>query len=165
MHRSKILVLLATILCVFCMGVIECVVAGETVKLKATATSINTKWHQIEVGDAEGHIIAVMENTQLWVSDPAGEKWTARSRGTMDLNTKTGQGTMQGYGVYTYSNGDKRFGKWEGKLVGKGQYEGTWSDIGGTGKYDGCTGGGTWAATSMGPGISEITAEGERTFK
>jgi hypothetical protein len=139
--------------------------AGEKVKLKATATSVNTKWHEIEVGDEEGHVIAVLQNTQAWVSDITGERSTQFSRATMDLHKKTGQGTMQGYGVMTYSNGDKRFNKWEGKLVGKGIWKGTFTDIGGTGKYEGCTGGGTWESKSLGPGISQVVAEGERTFK
>ena len=139
--------------------------AGETVKLKATCTSVNTKWHQIEVGDVEGHVVAVFENKQVWVSEITGERSTAVSRGTMDFNTKTGQGTANGYSTMTYANGDKRFGSYEGKIVGKGRWKGTFTDIGGTGKYEGCKGGGTWESESLGRGISQILAEGERTFK
>jgi hypothetical protein len=139
--------------------------AGETEKYKATATSINTQWHELEVGDVEGHVIGLFQNTQVWVYDETGEKATQYSRGMMDFNRKTGQGTMQGYGVMTYASGDKRFSKYDGKIVGKGQWEGTYTDINGTGKYEGCKGGGTWKSQSLGRGISHVTAEGERTFK
>ncbi len=138
--------------------------AGETVPIKASATSVNTKWHPVEVGDVEGHIVAVFENTQVWVSDITGETATACSRGTMDFNTKTGQGTMKGYNVTTLPNGDKRFGAFQGEAAGKGGWKGTFTDIGGTGKYEGITGSGTWEATSLTRGVSRITSEGERTF-
>ncbi|BBO66197.1 hypothetical protein DSCA_01270 [Desulfosarcina alkanivorans] len=43
----------------------------------------------------------------------------------MDINIKTGKGTMTGYTVWTFPNGDKMISKWEGKPVGKGMSEGT----------------------------------------
>ena len=101
----------------------------------------------------------------VWVNNYTGEKSTQYSRGTMDVHKNTGQGTMQGYGVMTFPSGDKRFNKWEGKLVGKGNWKGTATDIGGTGKFEGCTGGSTWESKSLGRGISQVTAVGERTFK
>ena len=165
MFKSRIYTGIISLIIIFGICTVNFVMAGETAKIKGTATSVNTKWHQIEIGDVEGHILGLYENTQLWVMDPSGEKPICRSRGIMDLNPKTGQGTMQGYSAYTYSNGDKLFSSYDGKLVGKGQWEGTWTNIGGTGKYEGLTGGGTWAAKSLGSGVSEITSEGERTLK
>ena len=165
MSRSRIYAVIIVLIMVFGLGTIDFSVAGETVKLKATASSVNTKWHQIEVGDVEGHVVAVFENKQVWVSEITGERSTAISRGTMDFNTKTGQGTASGYSTMTYASGDKRFGSYEGKIVGKGRWKGTFTDIGGTGKYEGCKGGGTWESQSLGRGISHLTAEGERTFK
>jgi hypothetical protein len=150
---------------VFGLGTIDCMEAGETVKIKASGTSVNTKWHEIEVGDEEGHVIAVFQNTQAWVVEPDGIKTTQFSRGTMDLHKKTGQGTMQGYSIMTYPGGDKRYGSFDGKIAGKGKWEGTYTDMGGTGKFEGCIGGGTWKTQSLGPGISHIESEGERTFK
>ena len=165
MSNSRIYAVIIALTLVFGLIAINFASAGETVKLKGSATSINTKWHEIEVGDAEGHVIGLYQNTQVWVNDATGEKVTQYSRGTMDFNRKTGQGTVQGYAISTYPSGDKRFGKYEGKMVGKGQWEGTWSDINGTGKYEGCKGSGTWKSQSLARGISHITSEGERTFK
>ncbi len=144
---------------------IDCAVAGEKVKIKASGTSINTKWHEIEVGDADGHVIAVFQNTQAWTNDTNGEKMTAYSRGTMDLHKNTGQATMEGYSIMTYPSGDKRYASFEGKIVSKGKWQGTFTDIDGTGKFKGCAGGGTWESESLGPGISQIVAERERTFQ
>ena len=154
-----------SLILIFVFNTIDFAAAGETVKTKASGTSINTKWHEIEVGDQEGHVIAIFENTQAWIGEPDKDTRTQYSRGTMDLNKKTGQATMQGYSIMTFSNGDKRFAKFDGKIAGKGKWEGTYTDIGGTGKFEGCKGEGTWKTQSLGPGISHIEAEGERTFK
>ncbi len=164
MSRYRILPAVTLVMVLIVLGA-NPALAGETVKYKATGTSINTKWHEIEVGYTEGHVVAVFQNTQVWVSEITGERVTAFSRGTMDLNKKSGQGTVKGYNVTTWASGDKRFGSYEGKMVGKGQWEGTYTDIGGTGKFDGCSGGGTWKSKSLGRGISHIESEGERTFK
>jgi hypothetical protein len=166
MSKIRIYAVMIALTLIFGLVATNFVSAGETVKIKATATSINTKWHEIEVGDAEGHVIGLFQNTQVWVvNESTGEKSTQLSRGTMDFNRKTGQGTVQGYSIMTYASGDKRWGSYDGKIVGKGKWEGTWTDINGTGKYEGCKGGGTWTSQSMARGISHLTAEGERTFK
>ena len=165
MSRSRIFSMTIALIIVFGIGTIDCTVAGETVKIKSSATSINTKWHQIEVGDVEGHVVAVFQNTQVWVNEITGEKMTAFARGTMDLNTKTGQGTSEGYSVMTFPGGDKRFSSFEGKKVDKVRWKGTYTDMDGTGKYKGITGGGTWETKSLARGISHIDAEGERTFQ
>jgi hypothetical protein len=165
MSKSRIYAAVIALIMIFGFSTMDFVVAGETVKTKASGTSINTKWNEIEVGDEEGHVIAVFQNTQAWVLEPDGATTTQFSRGTMDLHKKTGQGTMQGYSIMTYPGGDKRYASFDGKIAGKGKWEGTYTDIGGTGKFEGCKGGGTWKTQSLGPGISHIEAEGERTFK
>lgn len=72
---------------------------------------------------------------------------------------------MNGYNVMNFPNGDKRFGSYDGQISGKGRWEGTFTDIDGTGKYKGCKGGGSWESTSLGRGITQIVAEGERVFQ
>ena len=165
MFRFRIFSMTIALIIVFGIGTIDCTMAGETVKIKSSGTSINTKWNQIEVGDVEGHVVAVFQNTQVWSVETTGETTTAFARGTMDLNRKTGQGTMEGYSIMTFPSGDKRFSSFEGKIIGKGRWKGTYTDMDGTGKYKGITGGGTWESKSLARGISHITAEGERTFK
>ena len=160
MFRSKLFTVLTVVLFVFGIAMIDCAVAGE--KVKAYGTSVNTKWHQIEVGDEEGHVIAVSENKVVYFNEKTGEKATQIFTATWDFNTKTGQGTLKGYGVMTSSNGDKRFSTSEGKPVGKGNFKGTYTYTGGTGKFEGLKGGGTWDSKSLAPGISYNEVEGER---
>ena len=165
MSRIGIYVTTMALIMLLVLGTFNSAMAGEKLKIKASATSINTKWNQIEVGDVEGQVIGLYENTQVWVDDITGERMTGYNRGTMDFNTKTGQGTMFGYSVLTWPNGDKRYAISEGKMVGKGKWEGTFTDIDGTGKFKGTKGGGTWKSESLGREISHIVAEGERTLQ
>ena len=94
-----------------------------------------------------------------------GEKSTAVSCGTMDINPKTGKGIIRGYSVRTYPNGEKWFSKYEGKPVAKGHSKGTYIYNGGTGKYEGLSGSGTWESKRMAPGVSYTEAEGVREYK
>jgi hypothetical protein len=79
----------------------------------------------------------------------------------MDINLKTGQGSLQGYGVGIDKDGDKSFRTHEGKPVGKGHWKGTWTIVKGTGKYEGTKGGGTWDSYSLTPKQSYVEVEGE----
>ena len=45
--------------------------AGE--KFKAHGASTNVKWEQIEVGDVEGHVIAITESKAVYFNDSTGE--------------------------------------------------------------------------------------------
>jgi hypothetical protein len=79
----------------------------------------------------------------------------------MDINLKTGQGSLQGYGTVTDKDGDKMIRAHKGKPVGKGHWKGTYVMVKGTGKYEGITGEGTWDTYSLGKGQSYVEAEGE----
>lgn len=48
------------------------------------------------------------------------------------------------------------FGTWEGEAVGEGHWKGSWTVVGGTGKYEGGTGGGTWDSYSLAPQHSRL---------
>ena len=160
MSWSKMLTMTTVVVFVFGLAMIDCAVAGE--KIKAHGVSFVTNWNQIEVGDEEGHVIAIAEQKALYIDDITGEKTVDTSKNLMDINLKTGQGTLKGYGVETFPNGDKVFRVHEGKPVGKGHWKGTWSILKGTGKHEGVKGGGTWESYSMGQGQpSYIEVEGE----
>ena len=163
MFRSKLFSVLTVILFVFGIAMIDCAVAGE--KIKAHGTSVTTKWHQIEVGDEEGHVIAVSEGKQVYFDEITGDKSSSTSKNIMDINLKTGQGTSKGYGVSIFPNGDKTIRTHEGKPVGKGHWKGTWTYTKGTGKFEGIKGGGTWDSYSLAPQISYMEVEGERELK
>ena len=160
MIRQKCIAGLIVIVFVFSMATIDCALAGE--KVKGTATSVRTKWHPIKVDDEEGHVIAVYESTNVYSKTESGEIPTGISRGFIDMNVKTGQGTLHGYVVITYPNGDKIFTKAEGQLLGKGQAKGTGVYVGGTGRFKGIKGNAVYKSKAIAPGVNYLEFEGER---
>ena len=159
MSWYKIVAVSTVFLFVFGIAMIDYAVAGEKVTLHGT--SVTTKSHQMEVGDEEGHVIILSESKQVYFNEKTGEKLTRVGQNIIDINMKTGQGNLKGYGVMTSPNGDKRFTISEGKPVGKGHWKGTYKYTGGTGKLEGIKGGGTFDSFSLAPGISYIETEGE----
>ena len=159
MSWSKILAVTAIIIFVSSSAMVDCSVAGD--KMKWHGGSINVKWEQIEVGDEEGHVIGLSQNRTIFFNETTGEKSASVSIGLMDINPKTGKIFGHGYGISTFKDGSKTFRSWEGKAVGKGHWQGTWTVIKGTGKYEGATGGGTWDSYSLAPQHSYIEVEGE----
>ena len=161
MSWSKIFAVTAVVMFVFGIATIDCAVAGEKQKYKSHGASYTVKWEQIEVGDEEGHVVAVTESKQIYFDELTGERWAGQAVSMIDINLKTGQGFVQGYGSVTDKDGDKQFRTHEGKPVGKGHWKGTWTSVGGTGKYEGVKGGGTWDSYSLGPRESYLEIEGE----
>ena len=148
-----------SVIVVFGLALVNGAAAGD--RTSSRATSVRTTWHSIEVGDEGGHTIAVFENKNVYVNDQTGERSTGVSSGLLDMNFKTGEGTINGYVVRTYSNGDTVISKTDGKPAGKGRSRGTFTVIRGTGRFEGMKGHGTWSSTSLAPGISELIIEGE----
>lgn len=159
MKRSKLLAIFTMALFVFGVAIINYAVAGE--KNKWHGTGVTTKWEQIEVGDEEGHVVAIAEAKQVYINEATGDKFVSDAKNTLDINLKTGQGTVKGYGVSTSPNGDIIIRSHEGKTVGKGQMKGTYTYIKGTGKYEGVKGGGTWHSFSLAPQVDYYEVEGE----
>ena len=159
MSASKIISTTVAIIFLFGIYTLDCAVAGE--KIKSHGASFNVKWEQMEVGDVEGHVIAIYEQKQIYFDEITGEKTPSTTTGFLDLNTKTGEGSGNGYGVTFYKDGDKTFRSWEGKSVGQGHWQGTYKVIKGTGKYEGIKGGGTWNSYFLAPQESYLEVEGE----
>jgi hypothetical protein len=160
MSWSKIFAMTTVVVFVFGLAMIDCAAAGE--KFRAHGVSFLTNWNQIEVGDEDGHVLAVLEQKALYIDDKTGEKMVGTSKNLMDINVKTGQGSLKGYGIETFPNGDKVIRTHEGKPVGKGHWKGTWSILRGTGTREGVKGEGTWDSYSMGEGQpSYMEVEGE----
>ena len=159
MLRSKIISVTTVFLFVFGIAMIDCAAAGE--KMKWHGAGFTVKWEQMEVGDEEGHVIAIYEEKQIYFNENTGEKTSSTTIGLLDINIKTGQGSGHGYGVSYLKDGAKTFRTWEGKSVGEGHWKGTYSLIKGTGKYEGIKGGGTWDSYSLAPQQSYLEVEGE----
>lgn len=149
MSISKIVAISTVILFVFGFVMIDSAVAGEKIKWQGTSLATETK--QIEIGDEEGHLLMLVKQKQLYIL-PDGTKLAGDSVSTMDINPKMKQFSLTGYGWTVDKDGDKMMRTHEGKPAGKDHWKGTWTYTGGTGKYEGIKGGGTWDSYSMGEG-------------
>jgi hypothetical protein len=116
------------------------------------------KTEMIEVGDVPGHTMGVSINTGLIFYSTGvmkGEIATTRSANIFDL--VIGKGTITGKREITYKDGSFRFVNFTGTVTpvegGKGSItEGTYECTGGTGKFAGWKGTGTFKGTRIGTG-------------
>ena len=77
MLKSKIYAVIISLIMIFGIITIDCAIAGE--KYKGHGTSYTVKWEQIEVGDEEGHVIAITESKQFYFNETTGEKHPGRT--------------------------------------------------------------------------------------
>jgi hypothetical protein len=160
MSWSKIIAVTTVFLFILGIAIIDCALAGEKIDWHGTSLTIETK--QIEVGDVEGHVLMLTRSKQLWVL-PDGTKLVGDSINTMDINPKMKQLSLTGYGWVVDNDGDKMMRTQKGKPAGKNHWKGTWTYTGGTGKYEGIKGGGTWDSYSIEQGQpSYVDVKGER---
>jgi hypothetical protein len=160
MSKSKIVGIIALI--AFATGILLVgdALAAERGKFVARWVVYTTAVHTLKVPDAEGHTILLSEAKGIAFT----EKWgacLAYQTGTLDL--LKGEGTGQGYAHYTFPDGSTFTNKWEGKSGGS-IWEGTWTCIKGTGKFEGIQGAGTFKSHGMGPDRTYSDVEGEYTL-
>jgi hypothetical protein len=127
-------------------------------KVKARNVMHGVKWEQVNVGDEDGHVIAVAEAKGITTNLEG--KWFAdgfayHDTSLYDINLKTGLGSGQGYGDLTDKDGDKYYWTWEGKLLkggklGTGYWTGTWTIVRGIGKFEGIRGKGPFQGYIVG---------------
>jgi hypothetical protein len=106
----------------------------------------------VEVGDAPGHVVGVVLFKGLtFFAD--GEIATHTNPATFDLTD--GSGPHQGYVVHYFDDGSTSIERYEGqaKLSADGKrtvVEGTFQCVGGTGRFEGLTGKGTYRGERLG---------------
>jgi hypothetical protein len=162
MFKSKLSIVIAVIVFVLGLANLDGAIAGEKRQIKSHGASYTTTVNQIEVGDEEGHIILIFENATVFFDEARGEKFTDRGVGFMDINpNKPAEMYMTGYGVHTNKDGDKMTRSYKGKPVAKDQWKGVFTITGGTGKYEGVSGSGTWTSNRLTPKQSYVEVEGE----
>jgi hypothetical protein len=157
MSWSKIVAVTTVVLLVFGFAMIDSAFAGE--KMKWHGTGITTVSEQIKLD--EGHIVSIGKSKQIYIDETTGEKSHSVSIGIYDINIKKQQMSGHGYGISFNKDGTKTLRSWKGMPVGKGHWKGSWTIIGGTGKWEGATGGGTWESFSIAPDHSYMEVEGE----
>ena len=65
MYKLKILCATAVFILISLLVISNTAIAGETYKWQGTG--LTTKFEQIEVGDVEGHVVAIMQAKQLFI--------------------------------------------------------------------------------------------------
>ena len=150
-----------------------CLAAAASAQTKISGTGKcgkPDKEQAIEVGDRAGHIIAMAQESCTWTApfEMAGIKAKSYT-GTIVSDISGAKSSDRGYVVVNMENGDKaivrinqgtsRIGK-EGKPESG---EGTWTYVGGTGKFNGLTGKGTYKSKAAGDSM-EDQIEGEYTL-
>ena len=150
MSKSKIIALTALITFALATVGVSKPVAAERFKLR-TAKYADV-WKQIDV--EEGHIIVVEEAKGI-VSNMEGRSfgdgWALRYVALLDINPKTGVTSGNGYEEMTDKDGDKIYKTWEGKAVAENRWEGEYTILKGTGKFEGIKGKGTFTAYVVAP--------------
>jgi hypothetical protein len=122
------------------------------------------KWEAINGGDEEGHVVATFEDKGI-VTELEGRKFedggVNRSVGLMDMNVKTGLGSGSGYLELTDRDGDKYYMTWKNEAKIPTIWEGKFTIVKGTGKYEGMHGKGTFVSYAVAPGQYYVDWEEE----
>ena len=142
--------------------------AAERGKVTCRLVFYATNFQSIPVGDVEGHIIYLYEAKGITFWEPWGAALAKES--SIGDGTK-GLGSTESYDIYTFPDGSTITTKSKGEAksagpgkTGSGAVEGTWTFLGGTAKFQGIQGGGTWKAWVLGPGQFYVDAEAEYTL-
>ena len=151
MNWLRIFGIIGVTICVSISTIASFVVAGETIKWHGTGYA--TKLEKIEVGDVEGHIIAIGQAKQVFINENTGEKIFGIAVNSMDINPKMGKLTVNGYGIKTAPNGDQLISEHMGQAADKGHVKGTFSWVKGTGQFEGVKGSGTWESWALSQGV------------
>lgn len=123
--------------------------SGKHVQHKITS-------NPIKIGDVENHFIGTYQYEGVNIVD-GGEVATSVNNGIFDFTN--GLGTYSGYAIFTFSDGSTYTIKYEGafKMTDKGKVnEGTTKFVGGTGRFEGVTGKGTFQSKAYNKGKMSI---------
>lgn len=113
------------------LGVIATSATAAEGVFKARNVHYGKTWNMIEIGDVEGHIMGLYENTGLSFLDD-GETAALEVKGTMDSGPAGG--FVEGYEIRTFDDGSSITLKFEGES-NKGVGSGTLTCIAGSGRF------------------------------
>lgn len=136
--------------------------AAQAGELAVTGQNIQSKSESswIQIGEDKGHGIGAYESMGITYHGD-GKISTYVNKGTYDWNNAAGK--SQGYILRTFEDGSTYKAQYQGqsKLDGKVTiWSGTWTILGGTGKYEGVKGEGTYQGRRYGNGMSVSDWEG-----
>jgi hypothetical protein len=122
-----------------------------------------------EVGDHPGHVLALAQDKCTWTKPMEIDGVETKDDvGTGISDIRGSRSSDRGYDVTTMANGDKLFVRSSGSTTIKGEMAdsgaGRWSFAGGTGKFKGIKGSGTFKMTGSRDGSATIDVEGDYTL-
>ena len=151
------------------LGLLLTMAAAASGQTKTTGTLSCGKpdpAYSIEVGDRTGHSVSISKFACTWTT--AMEYGDVQTQDGYDVTYGDASGPKvrgTGYHVSNMSNGDKIYVRFQGNdtmLDGKpATTEGTWSYTGGTGKFKGIKGKGTYKGKADSSGNMVTDVEGE----
>jgi len=137
--------------------------AGAQTKISGTGKCGKPEQQQsIEVGDRPGHVLAIVKQSCTWTTpiEMAGVK-SKEYTAVISSDISGGKANDRGYVIVTMDNGDKVFVRVNsgtsmmGKDGGAMSDEGTWSYAGGTGKFKGLKGKGSYKGKAGADGFED----------
>lgn len=118
--------------------------AGQTIDDVGAIVCVNDKWDETEP-DKDHKLVDWAGRCVTVPDDPAAPKSTADCVGKYEyMPDKSWKGS--GTCTYTFKGGDKLYDSWE---EGSALKEYTYKNTGGTGKYQGASGGGTYTMEEL----------------
>lgn len=118
---------------------------------------INQKVETTEVGDVPGHVVGFIEQPgMIFITKGPFSGEIGTRKGTTYFDTVKGKGTITSYLVYTFKDGStmslKATAGSTTPVEGGGvTFEGTYEMTGGTGRFEGMKGKGTYKGERIGP--------------
>ena len=133
--------------------------AGETLDQNGAIACVNDKWDEKEV--EKGHkLVDAVQRCAIIPNDSAQPKFVQDCVGKYEYMPDE---SWKASGTCTDNIGkDKRYESWE---EGSHLKEYTWTITGGTGKYEGATGGGTYMYENLSDTIAAGTYKGQMTLR
>ena len=129
---------------------IESAHAVERIEFYSKHINVVTSSESVEVGDEPGHILAFFAASGVGtrLEGPEEPPYKIEIWGSGDYRGD-GTGKDQGYGKFIFADGSYYFEKWSGE-VEDGRAVGTADYYGGSGRFEGMTGGSKYDCTSLG---------------
>lgn len=154
---TKLMAMSATVAAALLLAAAGTANAGEGIESSGYEAFRTNVWDVLELD--EGHSLAWWRGEGVYFDDDPSavdHMSTGECAGTYEFMPDESY-TVTGFCTYTDRDGDKHFVKWwEGSDMEEGRYE----YIGGTGKYAGATGGGTYVGEELTDTLSAFTTKG-----
>ena len=134
------------VLAVLMLGLVSVALGAEAGEISRSGQSFHhkLKFEPVEVGDVEGHIVAVYEEEGI-VTFSDGQVAEFKNSGTLDY--VNWEGVHRGYHTVTFKDGSTHTTRYEGtsKKTPEGRVTtGTHTYVGGAGKFSGIKGEGSY---------------------